>query len=324
MGRYHVVITAPIHSEALELLKKYTDVYVFDKPPTEDELIESVRDADAILVTLNVERVSRRVIESASRLRVIARHGVGYDNVDVDAATERGVWVTITPVLHETVADMAFAHILCLARNICRSSQYVKSRLWRIRDPFLFVGMDVWGKVIGIIGLGRIGSAIAKRARGFSMKILYYDIVRKPQLEAEFGVEYRSLEDLLRESDFIVVSCPLTEYTRGMIGEEELKLMKPTAILVNIARGPIVDHDSLVKALKEGWIAGAGLDVFWEEPLPLDDPLLDLDNVILTPHIASNTSECRRRMALTAVEDILRVLHGEPPRYPVNDVSRKR
>ncbi|MCS7113584.1 MAG: D-glycerate dehydrogenase [Candidatus Bathyarchaeota archaeon] len=324
MGRFHVVVTAPIHREALDLLRNEADVYVFEEPPVEDELIESVRDADAILVTLNVERVSRRVIESASKLRVIARHGVGYDNVDVDAATERGVWVTITPVLHETVADMAFAHILCLARNVCRASQHVKSRLWRIRDPFLFVGMDVWGKVIGIIGLGRIGSAIAKRSKGFSMKILYYDIVRKPQLEIEFEAEYRPLNDLLRESDFVVISCPLTEYTRGMIGEDELKLMKPTAILVNIARGPIVDHDALVKALREGWIAGAGLDVFWQEPLPLEDPLLDLDNVILTPHIASNTSECRRRMALTAVEDILRVLHGEPPRYPVNDITKKR
>ncbi len=323
MDRFRVVVTAPIHSEALDLLRKEADVHIFEKPPTEDELIESVRGADAILVTLNVERVSRRVIESASRLRVIARHGVGYDNVDVEAATERGVWVTITPVLHETVADMAFSHILCLARNICKASQYVKSRSWKIRDPFVFAGVDVWGKVIGIIGLGRIGAAIAKRAKGFSMKILYYDIVRKPSLEIELEAEYRSLMDLLRESDFVVVSCPLTEHTRGMIGEDELKLMKPTAILINIARGPIVDHDALVRALREGWIAGAGLDVFWQEPLPLDDPLLDLDNVILTPHIASNTIECRRRMALTAVEEILRVLHGEKPRYPVNDVSRK-
>jgi len=322
MGRFYVVVTAPIYSEAIDMLKEEADVYVFDKPPVEDELIGSVKDADAILVTLNIEKVSRRVIESASRLKVIARHGVGYDNVDVEAATERGVWVTITPVLHETVADMAFAHILCLARNVCKASQYVKSRMWKVRDPFIFAGMDVWGKVIGIIGLGRIGSAIARRAKGFSMKILYYDIVRKFSLEEELNVEYRSLKDLLRESDFVVVSCPLTEYTRGMIGEEELKLMKPTAFLINIARGPIVDHNALVKALRDGWIAGAGLDVFSQEPIPLDDPLLDLDNIVLTPHIASNTLECRRRMAVTAVEEILRVLHGELPRYPVNNVSK--
>ncbi|HDO41724.1 MAG TPA: D-glycerate dehydrogenase, partial [Candidatus Bathyarchaeota archaeon] len=153
-----------------------------------------------------------------------------------------------------------------------------------------------------------------------SMKVLYYDIVRKPVREEELKVKFKPLKELLRESDFIVVSCPLTEKTRGMIGEEELHLMKPTAILVNIARGPIVDHDALVKALKNRWIAGAGLDVFDEEPLPQDDPLLDLENVTLTPHIASNTKECRRRMALTAVEEILRVLHGKRPRYPVNNV----
>lgn len=324
MDKFHVVVTAPIHGDGLDVLRREADVYVFDEPPTEEELIESVRDTDAILVTLNVEKISRKVIESAPKLKVIARHGVGYDNVDVEAATERGIWVTITPVLHETVADMAFAHILCLARNVCRATHYIKSRLWRIRDPFLFRGMDVWGKVIGIIGLGRIGSAIARRAKGFSMKILYYDIVRKPMLEEELKAEYRSLKDLLRESDFIVISCPLTEHTHGMIGEEELKLMKPTAILINIARGPIVDHDALVKALREGWIAGAGLDVFWQEPLPTDDPLLDFDTLTLTPHIASNTSECRRRMALTAVEEILRVLHGEAPRYPINNIMEKR
>lgn len=320
MSSFRVIVTAPIHSDALNLLEREASVYLFERLPSEDELIDHVENADAILATLNVERITRRVIEAAPKLKIIARHGVGYDNVDVEAATERGVWVTIAPVLHETVADMAFAHMLCLARNLCKATHYIKSKMWKVRDPFLFMGMDLWGKTVGIIGLGRIGSAVAKRAKGFSMEVLYYDIARKPVREEELKVRFKPLKELLRESDFIVVSCPLTEKTRGMIGEEELHLMKPTAILVNIARGPIVDHDALVKALKNRWIAGAGLDVFDEEPLPQDDPLLDLENVTLTPHIASNTKECRRRMALTAVEEILRVLHGKRPRYPVNNV----
>lgn len=320
MSSFHVIITAPIHNDALNLLKEKVNFYLFEKPPSEDELIAHVKNADAILVTLNVERITRRVIESAPRLKIIARHGVGYDNVDVEAASEKGIWVTIAPVLHETVADMAFAHMLCLARNLCKATYYIKSGMWRVRNPFLFMGMDLWGKTIGIIGLGRIGLAVARRAKGFSMKVLYYDIIRKPIYEEELRVKFKPLEELLRESDFIVISCPLTEKTRGMIGEEELRLMKSTAILVNVARGPIVNHDALVKALKNGWIAGAGLDVFDEEPLPQNDPLLNLKNVTLTPHIASNTLECRRRMALTVVEEILRVLHGGKPKYPVNNV----
>ena len=320
MTKFKIVVTSPIRREALELLEKEAYVKVFSRPPTEEELIKAIGDVDAILVTLNVERITRRVIESASKLKIIARHGVGYDNVDVEAATKRRIWVTITPVLHETVADMAFAHLLSLARNVCRSTLYIKSRRWKNRSPFLFTGLEVHGKTIGVIGLGRIGSAIARRARGFNMRILYYDIVRKFKIEEEIEAEFKPLENLLKESDFIVISCPLTEQTRGMIGERELKLMKPTAILVNVARGPIVNHNALVEALKRGWIAGAGLDVFYREPLPLDDSILDLENVTLTPHIASNTEDCRIRMGLTAAEEILRVLHGKKPKYPVNQI----
>jgi len=315
--KYKVVVTAPIHEDGVKLLEKEAEVFIFPKPPGEEELKKAIADADALLVTMNVENINRDVICSAPKLKIIARHGVGYDNVDVKAASERGIWVTTAPVLNETVADQAFALLLTLAKKTCEASHFVKSKRWTVRDPFIFQGVDVWGKTLGIIGLGRIGSTIAERAKGFKMKILYTDVVRKSDLEEKMGVEYRPLEELLKEADFVIISCSLTEQTRGLIGERELKMMKKTAYLINVARGPIVDHNALVKALKEKWIAGAGLDVFYKEPLPLDDPILELDNVILTPHIASNTVENRKRLAVTAAQEILRVLHGEQPLYPV-------
>jgi len=315
--KYKVVVTAPIHEDGLRLLERETEVFMFPKPPGEEELKKAIADADALLVTMNVENINRDIIYSAPKLKIIARHGVGYDNVDVKAASERGIWVTTAPVLNETVADQAFALLLTLAKKTCEANNFVKSKRWTVRDPFIFQGVDVWGKTLGIIGLGRIGSTIAERAKGFKMRILYTDIIRKSDLEEKIGVEYKSLQDLLKEADFVIISCSLTEQTRGLIGERELKIMKKTAYLINVARGPIVDHKALVKALRERWIAGAGLDVFYKEPLPLDDPILELDNVILTPHIASNTIENRKRLAVTAAQEILRVLHGEQPLYPV-------
>jgi D-3-phosphoglycerate dehydrogenase len=315
--KYKVVVTAPIHEDGLRLLERETEVFMFPKPPGEEELKKAIADADALLVTMNVENINRDIIYSAPKLKIIARHGVGYDNVDVKAASERGIWVTTAPVLNETVADQAFALLLTLAKKTCEANNFVKSKRWTVRDPFIFQGVDVWGKTLGIIGLGRIGSTIAERAKGFKMRILYTDVIRKSDLEEKMGVEYKPLQDLLKEADFVIISCSLTEQTRGLIGERELKIMKKTAYLINVARGPIVDHKALVKALRERWIAGAGLDVFYKEPLPLDDPILELDNVILTPHIASNTVENRKRLAVTAAQEILRVLHGEQPLYPV-------
>jgi D-3-phosphoglycerate dehydrogenase len=315
--KYKVVVTAPIHEDGLRLLERETEVFMFPKPPGEEELKKAIADADALLVTMNVENINRDIIYSAPKLKIIARHGVGYDNVDVKAASERGIWVTTAPVLNETVADQAFALLLTLAKKTCEANNFVKSKRWTVRDPFIFQGVDVWGKTLGIIGLGRIGSTIAERAKGFKMRILYTDVIRKSDLEEKMSIEYKPLQDLLKEADFVIISCSLTEQTRGLIGERELKIMKKTAYLINVARGPIVDHKALVKALRERWIAGAGLDVFYKEPLPLDDPILELDNVILTPHIASNTVENRKRLAVTAAQEILRVLHGEQPLYPV-------
>lgn len=318
---YKIIITAPIREDGVKILEREAELIIFPHPPTEDELMKEIIHADALLVTTNVEKITKRLIDNAQKLKIIARHGVGYENVDVDAATKKGIWVTVTPVLSETVADHAFALILCLSRNICKANNYIKSKKWIVRDPLIFIGSDISNKTIGIIGLGRIGSCIAERAKGFNMDILYNDIVRKIELEERLNLKFTSLEDLLSKSDYVVVSLPLTEQTVGFIGEKELKSMKKTAFLINIARGAIVDHNALVKALKEGWIAGAGIDVFYKEPLPIDDPILELDNVILTPHIASNTIECRKRMAITAAEEILRVLRGEKPKYPINKIS---
>jgi len=221
MGRrYRVVVTVPIHEESIRLLEREAEVFVFNEPPrTEEELIEAVREADGLLVSLNVEPVTSRVIESAGRLRVIARHGIGYDNVAVQAATQCGIWATIAPVSSETVADMAFAHLLCLARKAHLATQCIKSGKRVSRNPFLFMGFDVWEKTLGIIGLGRIGQAVARRAKGFGMRVIYYDKVRREDAERELGVEFRNLEDLLRESDFVTLHVPLTPETYHMIGE---------------------------------------------------------------------------------------------------------
>ena len=319
--KFKVVVTSQIHESGIKLLEQEAEIAFPAKPLnllTARDLIELGKGADAFVAVTNVEKITKEVIEGLPKLRVIARHGVGYDNVDVKAASEKGIYVTTAPVLDETVADQAFALLLCLARNTCKMHNYVVSKEWRAREPFRFMGTDVWGKTAGIIGLGRIGSKIAERAKGFKMRILYYDVVRKTDLETRLGLERKPLDELLKESDIIFISAPLIDATRGMIGGKELELMKPSALLINVARGPIIDHDALVKALREGGIAGAGVDVFEREPVPLDDPLLNLENVVLTPHMASNTVECRRRQALTVAEEVLRVLHGEKPRYALN------
>jgi len=319
--KFKVALTSRIHEDGIRLLESESTLVFPQKPInllTSRDLIDVAKDADAIIVVTNVETVDREVIENLPKVRIIARHGVGYENVDVRAASERGVYVTTAPVLDESVADNAFALSLCLARNICKAHNYVTSKEWRVRDPFRFMGVDVWGKTAGIIGLGRIGSRIAERAKGFKMRVLYYDVVKKPDLERTLDVVYKPFDELLKESDFVFIAVLLTERTRGMIGEGALSSMKRSAFLINVARGPIVNHNALVKALREGWIAGAGLDVFDQEPLPLDDPLLSLDNVVLTPHLSSNTVECRKRLAVTVAEEVMRVLHGEHPAYAVN------
>ncbi|RJS84141.1 D-glycerate dehydrogenase [Candidatus Bathyarchaeota archaeon] len=279
-------------------------------------LIAELQDADALVA--GVTPIDKEILDKSPKLKVVARFGVGYDNVDVEECTKRGIWVTYTPnALSEAVADLTLGLMICLARRIVQADRYVR-RSWGKPDSELFpLGVDLSGKVLGIIGLGRIGSAVAKKALAFNMEIIYFDTIRKRELEENLGVKYVNLDFLLRNSDFISIHVPLTESTRGLIGAKELKMMKRSAYIINTARGPIIDENALCKALSEGWISGAALDVFEKEPLPLDSPLRKLENVILTPHIGSASRETRRRMAEMDVKNIRAVLEGKAPPNPV-------
>ncbi|MFQ5710637.1 MAG: 2-hydroxyacid dehydrogenase [Candidatus Geothermarchaeales archaeon] len=323
MRRPRVFVTRAIPEEPMRLLRGNLEVDAWpqeDLKPSREEIIEHIRDKEGIL-TLLTDEIDAEVMDSAPNLKIIANYAVGYDNIDVKAASERGILVTNTPeVLTETVADLTFALILSVARGIVKYDALVRGRGWKGDwKPMLFLGSDVHGKTLGIVGLGRIGEAVARRARGFDMRILYFDIVRRGELEGELGVEYVSLEELLRASDYVSLHVPLMRETRHMMGEEEFNLMKATAYLINTSRGPVVDEEALYKALKERRIAGAALDVFEVEPLSDDNPLLELENVVLTPHIGSASPETRIGMGLLAAEALVDFLaRKRAPRYVVN------
>ena len=322
MVKPKIYVTRKLPSErAMKLLFEYCDVDLNEesRPPTKEELIEHVKDKDGLLCLLT-DKIDKDVLDAAPKLKVISTYSVGYDHIDVEEATKRGIYVTYTPgVLTDAVADHTWALLLAVARRLVEADQCVRQGCWKIAwAPDFMLGTDVYGKTLGIIGLGRIGTAVARRAKGFNMRILYYDKERKLDVEKELGVEFRSLDEVLKESDFVVISVVLTKETYHMIGERELRLMKPTAYLINIARGAIVDTNALVKALEEGWIAGAALDVFEEEPLPKDHPLTKFKNVILTPHIAAFTKEAIERMDLMVAEDVVRACKGLKPRNIAN------
>lgn len=317
MPKFKVYITAKsfgkIVSDGLKILEEIAEIKrnPYNRLMTEEELAQGLKDADAMV--LGVDKCSRKVIESLGRMRVIGRHGVGLDNVDLDAATEKGIIVTYTPHVNaDSVADHAWALILALARKITSADASMKAGQW---EGTKFVGMELSGKTIGILGLGAVGQRVAKRARGFDMNILYYDKRRNEALEREIGVNYVDLEQLLRESDILTIHAALTSETRRMIGIQELRMMKKTALLINTARGEIVDEKALVQALREGWIAGAALDVFEREP---PEQLLKIGNLVLTPHIASYTIEALRRMDTMVAEDIVKVLAGGKPEHVAN------
>lgn len=317
-----VFITGAIHRDALKLLEDVADIKLnpYSRMLNKNELINMVKEGIDALLVVTMEKVDKDVIEAAgSNLKIISRHGVGYDNVDVQEATKRGIYVTITRnVLSETVADLTFGLILCLARRIHEAHIFVKAGVWREFNPDLFMGVDVNSKVLGIIGLGAIGTCVARRAKAFNMNVIYYDIARREEVEEELNVEFKDLDELLSASDYVSIHVPLTEETKGLIGKRELGLMKETAFLINTARGAVVDKEALMEALKNKRIAGAALDVYWVEPVPQDEPILKLENVLLTPHIGSATIECRRRMAIAAAEEIVRCLRGEKPINIVN------
>jgi len=287
-------------------------------PPPKEVLLREVAGCDGLLCLLT-DPIDKEVIDAGKRLRVISQYAVGVDNIDLEAATARGIPVGHTPgVLTEATADLTFALLLAAARRIPEGVEHVRQGRWRTWEPMVLLGREVWGKTIGIVGLGRIGTAVARRARGFAMRVLYHSRSRKPDLEAELGVEYTPLEDLLAQADFVSLHCPLTPETHHLIDEAALRRMKPTAILINAARGPVVDTDALLRALREGWIEAAALDVTDPEPLPADHPLLDLPNCIVVPHLGSATVAARERMAVMATENLLAGLHGERLPYCAN------
>ncbi|WP_048151431.1 glyoxylate reductase [Palaeococcus ferrophilus] len=318
-----VFITRRIPENGIEILKGHFEVEVWEDEHEipREVLLEKVRDVDA-LVTMLSERIDAEVFDAAPRLRVVANYAVGYDNVDIEEATKRGIYVTNTPdVLTNATADFAWALLLATARRLVEGDTFVRSGEWKRKGvawhPLMYLGHDVYGKTVGIVGFGRIGQAIARRAKGFGMRILYNARSRKPDVEKELGAEFRPLEELLKESDFVVLAVPLTKETHHMINEERLKLMKPTAILVNIARGKVVDTGALIKALEEGWIAGAGLDVFEEEPY-YNEELFALKNVVLAPHLGSATHGAREGMAELVARNLIAFKNGEIPPTLVN------
>jgi len=302
--------------KALDILKPVADIEYISEERFEEQLAE----AEGMIGY----GVGEEILQKAPKLKVVARYGVGYDDCDVEALTRHKVYLTHTPgVLSDAVADMTIALILACNRRIIQADRYVREGWAKNAPGYPDYGVDLKGKTIGIIGLGRIGYEVAKRCvKGFDMKLIYYDTRRNEKAERELGAEPKSLEEVMRESDFVSIHLPLTPQTRGLIGEKYLRMMKKTAYLINTARGPIVDQKALTKVLSEGLIAGAGLDVFEEEPVPLDDPLLKLGNVVLTPHIASLTIEARESMAICNAKSIVAVLKGDVP--PPNVVPEQK
>ena len=317
--RVYVTKNLPRAEEILEKSCNLT-VYRGRAPLNKKEIIKNIRDKEGLLCSFS-DTIDSEVMGCAEKLRVISSYSVGYDHIDIDFATRQGICVTHTPeVLTETTADLAFALLIAVARRIAESDAFVRKGRWRSGWRYDFMlGSDVYGKTLGIVGLGRIGSAVANRANGFNMKVLYHNRQKLAlKREKELAVEYRSLDDLLMESDFVSIHLPLTSDTFHLLNEQKLKLMKPTAYLINTARGSVIDEKSLVKVLKQKVIAGAGLDVFEKEPLLRNNKLLKMNNIVVSPHIGSATIETREKMTEVAAFNLLNVLNGIKPLHTVN------
>ncbi|HEX5418201.1 MAG TPA: D-glycerate dehydrogenase [Chloroflexota bacterium] len=289
-----------------------------DRPMPREQLLSAVETADGIL-SHPASRFDRELLERAPRLKVISNIAVGYDNVDVAACTERGIVVCNTPgVLTDATADLTLALMLAVSRRVAEADRFTRSGAWQYWTPSLLLGQDLTEATVGIVGMGRIGLEVARRVKAFRTRILYHSRRRRPEVEAELGATYVSLTELLDQSDFVSLHVPANAETTKLIGAAELARMKPTAYLINAARGAVVDQAALAVALRSGQIAGAGLDVFAPEPIAAEDPLLALDNVVLMPHVGAATIRTRQRMSELAARNLLAVLAGQEPPAIVN------
>ncbi|MDD5502762.1 MAG: D-glycerate dehydrogenase [Candidatus Thermoplasmatota archaeon] len=315
-----VLVTRPLPNEAIEMLKKKFDVTLNaeDRPLTRQELLDGLKGKDGVLCLLT-DKMNAEAIGANPQLKIIANYAVGYDNIDVKAATANGIPVSNTPgVLTDATAELAWSLLFSAARRIPESDRFTRDGKFKGWGPMMLLGRGITGKTLGIIGAGRIGAAFALKSKGFNMNVVYYEAAGKNEvLEKELGAKKVDLPELLKNSDFVSIHVPLTPETKHLIGEKELKMMKPTAVLVNTARGPIVDEKALAKALKEKWIFAAGLDVYENEP-KIEEELLKLENAVLVPHIGSATVETRTRMATLAAENIIAALENKIPPTCVN------
>jgi glyoxylate reductase len=323
-----VFVTRIIPEVGLAMIRAACDAEIWQDPlpPSADVLASKLTAIDG-LVSLLTDKLSAAVLEKAPRLKVISNFAVGFNNIDIKACTERGIAVGNTPgVLTDATADMAFCLLIAAARRVAEGHQYSLSGQWKTWEPLGHLGQDLAGRTLGVVGMGRIGAALAKRCHGgWGMKVLYHDVYKNASAEAELGAKQVDLPTLLRESDFVSLHADLNDATRGMIGAEQFKLMKRTAVLINTARGPLVDQRALVDALKAGTIFAAGLDVTEPEPPSMDDPLLRLPNVVIAPHIASATVETRNRMAEICAKNLIAGVSGQPlPAWVNPNVASKR
>jgi glyoxylate reductase len=326
MAKARVLATRPLFPAAQQILNASCEVEYWTQPErmSKEELFRRVADKEG-LVCLLTERVNEELLRAAPKLRIASNVAVGFDNIDVPACSKRGVVATNTPgVLDETTADFAWALLMAVARRLGEGEQLARSGNWKGWDLDQLVGTDVWGKTLGLVGFGRIGRAVARRAAGFQMKVIYSDAVRAPiDVEKELKAEYHDLNVLLAESDFVSVHVPLLAETRGLFDAAKFFRMKPTAFLINTARGPVVDEAALVHALESGKIAGAALDVYENEPFI--HPGLKRANVVLAPHLASASLETRTKMACMAAENVVALFKGQTPPNMLNpDVLKAR
>lgn len=313
MDKPHVFITRRIPDIGLEMLSEHVEIDLWEEelPPVYDVLRERTQKADGLLCLLT-DRIDKELIENSARLRVISQYAVGIDNIDIESATKRKIPVGHTPgVLTDATADFTWALLMSAARRVVEADTFTREGKWKTWGPTILLGVDVARSTLGIIGFGRIGQAVARRAKGFDMRILYYDNKRLPEMEETLGVEYVSLETLIKEADFISLHVPLTPNTYHLIGEKEFSMMKKEAILINTARGSVVDQEALYHALKDRKIRGAAIDVTDPEPIPSNSPLLELPNLIVTPHVASASVQSRTKMAVMAAENLIAGLQGK-------------